>query len=159
MAVMMSTFEIGWFYFVNSTVDAATLGISREIRTGQSQQSGFDKDQFFNQEVCPRLTYFGDCTERLTAQVQVFNTFSELAADNTPILCRDDDPDEVDQLEYIPGADNQIVRVRICVLYDTLNPAIGANLAQSSSGERRVTSTYIFRNEPYSKNIQRNGTT
>ncbi|MEM9168510.1 MAG: TadE/TadG family type IV pilus assembly protein [Pseudomonadota bacterium] len=155
LAMMMSTFEIGWFYFVNSTVDGATLGISRQIRTGQIQGgAGFSKNEFFDEVVCPRLSYFGDCSERVTAEVMLFDSFADLAIDNSPTTCRDDNPEDVENIVVDPGTELQIVRVRICLIYRTLNPAIGLNLATTEGGERRVTSTYIFRNEPYLQNIR-----
>ena len=51
MMIMFSTFEVGWFYFVNSSVDAATIGIAREIRTGQIKgDTSFDVDEFFEEK-------------------------------------------------------------------------------------------------------------
>jgi hypothetical protein len=44
---------------------------------------------------------------------------------------------------------SEIVRVRICYLYDTMNPALGANLSQTANGRRRIVSAHIFRNEPF----------
>jgi Flp pilus assembly protein TadG len=156
LALMFSTFEVGWFYFVNATIDAATINIARFIRTGQAQTAGYDsqadREAFFADEVCPKLQFLVDCEARVTAEVQTFATFQELADDTTPITCRDDQPDAIDNLAYSPGSDNAIVRVRICVIYDTLNPTIGMSLAKNDAGQRRVAATYILRVEPYSKN-------
>jgi hypothetical protein len=149
--LMMSTFEVGWFYFTNSLVDAATINAGRMIRTGVAQEGGLDKEAFFD-EICPKVNPIGDCGSRLTVEVQTFDTFAELAADVSEPLCRDDEPDEVNALAYEPGMDNQIVRIRLCFLYDTLNPAIGVNLADTEDGRRRLISTHIFRNEPFSRN-------
>ncbi len=156
LALMFSTFEVGWFYFVNAVVDSATINIARFIRTGQAQSAGYDsqsdRESFFADEVCPKLSFLVDCDARVTAEVQTFATFQDLANDTTPITCRDDQPDAIDNLAYNPGSDNAIVRVRICVIYDTLNPAIGMSLAKNDAGQRRVAATYILRVEPYSKN-------
>lgn len=152
LMIMFSTFEVGWFYFVNATVDAATIDIAREIRTGQIKgDTSFDVDEFFEEEVCPRLEFFGDCDDRLTAEVRVFNTFAELAADTSSVVCSDDDPQVVENIVVNPGGERDIVRIRICLLYDTLNPAIGVNLADGD-GQRRVTSTFIHKNEPFDRN-------
>lgn len=151
LAIMMSTFEVGWFYFANSQTDAATIEASRFIRTGQAQEGGFDKDEFF-EAVCPHLEIFGDCSSTLTVQVDTFSSFATLAADTSPVICRDDDTDKIEELTYDPGSDNSIVRVRICLLYKTLNPTIGVNVSNVEGGKRRLYGTYIFRNEPYSKN-------
>jgi hypothetical protein len=158
LALMMSTFEVGWFYFVNASVDAATVGIARFIRTGQAQKGGYaaqeNRDDFFEDVVCPKLGFLGDCESRLTAEVQTFDSFEDLAADTSPITCRDDQPDAIQNLVFEPGSDNAIVRIRICLIYDTLNPAIGLNLAKNDAGQRRVAATYVLRVEPYSKNVK-----
>ncbi|MEL7489542.1 MAG: TadE family protein [Pseudomonadota bacterium] len=156
LMVMFSTFEVGWFYFVNSSVDAATINLAREIRTGQVRgNSSFSIERFFDDKVCPRLEYFGDCDRRLTAEVKTYPDFATLAADQDPMLCRDDDPDDVDDIIVDPGGEQDIVRIRLCLIYDTLNPAIGVNLA-GADGRRRIMSTYIIKNEPYERN-NRNG--
>ena len=158
LALMFSTFEVGWFYFVNAVVDSATINIARFIRTGQAQTNGYtsqgDRDSFFADEVCPKLSFLVDCDARITAEVQTFPSFKALADDNTPITCRDDQPQAIDNLIYNPGSDNSIVRIRICMIYDTLNPTIGMSLAKNDAGQRRVAATYVLRVEPYSKNTQ-----
>lgn len=158
LALMMSTFEVGWFYFVNASVDAATTNIARFIRTGQAQKNGYatqaDRDDFFAEEVCPKLRFLADCESRLTAEVQTFDSFEELAEDTSPVTCSDSQPEAIQNLEFEPGTDNAIVRVRICLIYDTLNPAIGLNLSKTDGGQRRLAATYILRVEPYSKNTK-----
>lgn len=151
LAILMSTFEVGWFYFANSQVDAAVLEASRLVRTGTPQQTGIDKDEFFD-IVCPRLSFLGPCDSRLTVEVQNYPTFTDLANDTAGAICRDDDPTIVNAIPYEPGTEQSIVRVRLCFLYNTINPAIGVNLAQSQNGRRALVSTYVFRNEPYLRN-------
>jgi len=151
LALMFSTFEVGWFYFANSQVDAATIDAARLIRTGQAQEQGLTKDQFFNQ-VCPHLAAFGNCTNTMTVEVQKYTSFAALAADNSPVVCRDAPQAAIDAITYNTGADEEIVRLRICLLYKTINPAIGVNVSEGTTGKRRLYGTYIFRNEPYSKN-------
>lgn len=151
LALMFSTFEVGWFYFVNSQVDAATLQAARFIRTGQAQTQGFDKAQFFN-AVCPSLSTFGDCSQVMTVEVQTFPSFAALAADASPVVCRNDQPQDVNAIPYSPGNDNDIVRLRICLIYKTINPLIGVNVSDTEGGKRRLYGTYLFRNEPYSRN-------
>ncbi|MDZ7629156.1 MAG: TadE family protein [Parvularculaceae bacterium] len=151
LGLMMSTFEVGWFYFAASQVDAATVTTARLVRTGQVQKADFDKAEFFG-EVCPHLRAFGDCDETLTVEVTVFNSFAALAADTAPVVCANDDPAKIAALAFQPGTDNSIVRLRVCLLYKTLNPTIGVNVAETADGKRRVFSSFIFQNEPYSRN-------
>lgn len=148
MMTMFSTFEVGWFYFANSIVDGAAVNAARLIRTGEAQTIGLNKDTYFD-AVCERVRTLGDCDQRLTVEVRTFPTFAALAADNSPATCRDALPAAVAAIPYQPGLVSEIVRVRICVLYTTLNPAIGVSLAESDGGLRRLVSTHLFRNEPF----------
>ncbi|MBI1392277.1 MAG: hypothetical protein GC152_05980 [Alphaproteobacteria bacterium] len=147
---VLSTFEVGWFYFANSQVDAAALAAAREIRTGSVQKDNLDKDEFFA-AVCPALALFGDCDDKVTVAVERYGSFSALADDNDPVICRDDASTDVDNLPFEPGSDGDIVRLRICLLYDTTNPALGVNVSNASNGRRRLHSEFIFRNEPFSR--------
>jgi Flp pilus assembly protein TadG len=151
--VSFATFEIGWFYFVNSQVDAASLEASRIVRTGQAQESGFDKDEFFD-AVCPKLAVMGDCDTRMTVEVDTFASFAALAADTSPTICADAAPEELAAIAYNPGLDNQIVRLRMCFIYDTINPTIGINIADTDGTKRKLYGGSIFRNEPFSRNAR-----
>ncbi len=155
LALMFSIFEVGWFYFSNSVIDAAVANASRLVRTGQIQKGYADDDERFEamyDEVCRVLDKFGDCEDRLTVEVSNYSTFSELAADNSAATCADSPPDQIEAMPFSPGGEYEIVRVRICFIYTTLNPAIGMNLSEGGSNKRHLVSTMIFRNEPYEKN-------
>ncbi len=151
MMIMLSTFEVGWFYFANAQTDSATIEAARLIRTGQAQQGGFDKAAFFN-KVCPSIEIFGDCNNTLTVEVDTFASYAALAADTSPVICQNDESEKIGALAYNPGADRAIVRIRVCLLYNTLNPAIGINISDVAGGKRRIYGSYVFRNEPYTKN-------
>ncbi len=155
LTMMFSTFEVGWFYFANSAVDAAITDMARLIKTGQVQGwDGTDEQKYdaLYEDVCDVVASFGGCENRLTLEVDTFDTFTELAADNTPATCADAPPEDLEALPFDPGAELQIVRVRVCYIYTTLNPAVGVNLAEEGTSKRRLISTMIFRNEPYELN-------
>lgn len=151
LSIVFASLEIGWFYYVNAAIDAVTLEASREIRTGFPQENGLDRGGFYD-EVCPKLSVFGECRDILTVEITTFDDFATLAADTSPPTCADEDPETLAEIDYEPGADNEIVRLRICLIYNTLNLKLGANLAKTDDGKRKVTSSYIFRNEPFSRN-------
>ena len=151
LALMFSIFEVGWFHFVNATVNSATTNASRLVRTGQAQLAGLTKEEYFDQ-VCDVVEAFGDCDDKLTVDVATFADFQALADDTSSATCRDAPQEDIDNIPYSPGAEDAIVRVRVCLLYKTLNPAIGMSMAEEGSSERRVVSTLVFRNEPYERN-------
>lgn len=148
LATMLSTFEIGWFYFANSVVDAATIDAARIIRTGVAQKTAMNKQAFFT-AVCPKVRPLGDCESRMTVEVRTFPTFAALAADASEPTCADEEQTQIDAIPYAPGNVSEIVRVRICYIYDTFNPALGANLSETADGRRRIVASHIFRNEPF----------
>ena len=156
LMTMFSIFEVGWFYYVNSIVDASVTNGARMIRTGQIQSSGGTPDDQYDilyDDICDVLDTFGDCTTRLTVEVQTYATFADLAADTSTPTCADAPIADLDAIPFSPGDELQIVRVRICYIYSTINPAIGVNLSEPGTGDRRLISTMIFRNEPYETNV------
>lgn len=155
LAMMFSTFEVGWFFFANSVVDASVGDAARLIKTGQIQRSvGDDTDKYnaLYDGICDVVTSFGGCDARLSLEVQTYDTFAALAADTSAATCADSPPDALAAVPFLPGEELQIVRVRVCYIYTTLNPAIGLNLSETGSNKRRIISTAIFRNEPYERN-------
>ncbi|MEM9013994.1 MAG: TadE/TadG family type IV pilus assembly protein [Pseudomonadota bacterium] len=151
LALSMSIMEVGWFYFVNATVNASTTQASRLVRTGQVQLANLEQDGFFDQ-VCAVVDTFSDCDDALTVDVAVFDDFASLASDTSTATCKDAPQSEIDAIPFEPGGENEIVRVRVCVLYNTLNPAIGVNLSEEGSSVRRIVSSLVFRNEPFERN-------
>lgn len=150
-ALIFSILEAGWYFFVSSAVEQANANAARLIRTGQAQNGGIAKDDFYN-EICRVVDAFGDCEKKLTIDISRYATFAALAADLSDPVCRDqDDPSiqgaQFDESDY--GAESEIIRVRVCFLYKPVNPALGLNLAQTKHGDREIVSVSIFRNEPF----------
>lgn len=150
LALLFSIFEAGWFFFVTSTVDQATANAARLIRTGQVQSTTtpINRDAFFN-EVCRVVQLLGPCASRLTVDVTRFTSFAALAADLAAPVCRDAAPAAIAAIPYSPGGQKDIVRVRVCFLHKTINPALGLKLARTPDGMRKIYSVAIFRNEPF----------
>lgn len=149
-ALLFSIFEAGWFFFVNSAVDQATANAARLVRTGQAQSATtpISRDAFFN-EVCRVVQLLGPCAQRLTVDVQRFDSFAQLAADLAAPVCRDASPAAVAAIPYSAGAQRDIVRVRVCFLHRSINPALGLKLARTPDGMRKIYAVAIFRNEPF----------
>lgn len=148
LALVFSILEAGYFYFIESAVEAANAKAARLIRTGQAQQSALTRDAFFD-EICDVVKLFGDCNQRLTVDVARFSSFAALAADISNPTCRDASPSAVDALPYSSGAARDIVRVRVCYMHKSFNPGLGLNLEKANGGAVKIFSTTIFRNEPF----------
>ena len=160
LGLFFSICEVGWVFFSEGVAERAKKNATRLIRTGQIQKISIENDPDAQQtavfnEICGIVRYLGPCSETLTVDVTTFDTFQQLADDATPVICKNDAQDLRDQLNFDPGEDDSIVRLRICVLYESLNPAIGMSLKQTQGAKDRLIAQHIFRNEPYSRN-QRN---
>ena len=157
-ALVFSILEAGWFYFVNSAVEHANATAARLIRTGQAQNATdgdgnpvYSKEAFFN-EICRVVSNFGDCNETLTVDVSRFASFDALAADISDPVCRDQDDPSIQGAQFESsdyGAQNEIIRVRVCFLYKPVNPALGAKMHTNKYGYKEIVALSIFRNEPF----------
>ena len=172
LIMMFSLFEIGWFYFATSIVDASSSTAGRLVRTGQVQRwtvnpytstaiaNEADRAQALFDGVCQTLGGLGDCGQRMTVEVESFPSFIALNAANNPPTCADATPEELADIIFSPGGELQIVRLRICFIYNTVNPLIGfhsigagVDMAEGGAGTRRIITSMIFRNEPYERNL------
>ncbi len=152
LAVMFSMFEVGWFFYTNSVVDAALDRAGRRLRTGfvqQTIQTPADQFTFLYDDICKVVDTFGSCSSRLTLEVRTFTNFADLAAASDPMVCADSSRREVAAIPFEPGQELDIVRARVCMIYKTFNPLIGVNLSPGRNGERRLVSTVVFKNEPF----------
>lgn len=153
-ALTFATFEVGWYYFVSSSVDAAAVESARYIRTGQAYKDGYtnqaSRDTFLQQEVCRSLRYMPQeqCANKTTVEVKTYASYAALAADASALVCTDDQQSAQDAVPFNTGTDRSIIRVRICHIYKTLNPFIGFSLAQNENGERRLAASFVLRVEP-----------
>lgn len=148
---IFSIMEVGWFYFVNASLDAAIVNAARPIRTGTVQRLSEDIDEqedFFKASLCRTVGAFGDCNDILTYEVTNFPSISA-AINNTDVMaCPGDLQQSINDLEFAPGAEDDFVRIRLCLRYDTINPAIGVNLSESeTSGKRNLQSVFYLRVE------------
>lgn len=148
LALTFAIIEAGYFYFVESAVEAANTKAARLIRTGQAQTNALSRDAFFK-EICDVVDIFGDCSSQLTVDVTRFASFAALAADLSAPVCRDADADAIDAIPYSVGGARDIVRVRVCYLHKSLSPGLGLNLEKTNAGALKMISTSVFRNEPF----------
>lgn len=158
LALVFSILEAGWFFFINSAVEQANATAARLIRTGQAQNATdadgnpiYSQDAFYN-EICRVVSNFGDCDKTLTVDVSRFATFDALAADVSDPVCRDQDDPTIQGAQFSAadyGVQNEIIRVRVCYLYNPVNPALGLKMKTGKHGFKQLVAQSIFRNEPY----------
>jgi len=135
--------EIGLAHFANRMVDNAVVEASRLIRTGQAQ-SGSLSEAGFKTELCNAMPSFMCDEERITVEVTEFDDFSSASFDSL----YDDDGDLRDDTEYEIGDASSIVVVNVVYKWPMASAVLQFDNGDHGS-ERHLTSTMVFRNEPF----------
>lgn len=159
-AIVFSVFEVGNVFFRQSVVEQAAHTSARQVRVGKAIAGTYVNEdaaegecatgrECFWDDVCELVEMFGDCATRLSVEVQQFSSFSDLIANDDVMQCPNSPGYTFDAQPYEPGGANDVIRVRICYLIDTFNPAIGIKLGDNEDGTRSIIAVAIHRNEPY----------
>lgn len=160
-AIVFSCFEVGNVFFKQSVIEQAAHSAARQVRVGRAVAANYVNEspapgecasgrECFYQDVCDRLDMFGNCQNRLSIEVRQFESFADLIANGDSAMRCPNDPEYVfDAQPYDPGDRNEVIRVRICYVIKTFNPAVGLNLKHNDDGTRSIVVTAIHRNEPY----------
>jgi Flp pilus assembly protein TadG len=146
-ALLFGIIEVGLIYFVATTLEAATNDAARQIRTGQLQtQTGTVNATTFKTLVCNDLSWLGSsCASNLFVQVQTYSSFATITQP-TPIA-----NGQINQnnLTFSMGGPGDIVLVQTFYEWTVLAPALDNIGTPLNGGKMLLTSTAVFRNEPY----------
>ncbi|HEX4198650.1 MAG TPA: TadE/TadG family type IV pilus assembly protein [Caulobacteraceae bacterium] len=147
LALTFGIIEVGLIYFVATTLDAATSQAARQIRTGQLQSQGTPATPAsFKALICDQLNWLGsNCANNLSIQVQTFSSF-QTVSQPSPIQ-----NGAIDQanLAFNMGGPGDIVLVQSFYQWTVLAPGLDDIGTPLSGGKTLLTSTAVFRNEPY----------
>ncbi|KZM48398.1 hypothetical protein OA90_20865 [Labrenzia sp. OB1] len=136
--------EVGLVLVVNRMVDDAVVSAARMIRTGQAQEGTFTADEFRDQ-ICGFLPTFVCDASRMSVEVVSVDSFAE--ANAAPSLY-DDEGNIREDLQFVTGDASDIVVMNVIYKW----PMMMSNLElypEDRGGVRHLTSTLVFRNEPW----------
>ena len=137
--------EVCVLFIVSTIMEHAVVEASRQIRTGQAQESGFN-EQNFRTSVCDRLMDMLDCDAKLHIDVKSLDGFSSV---NIDMPIDEEGKFDDDGFTYDPGGPNEIVAVRIFYEWSLLTPLMTAPLANMEGSKYLVQANAVFRNEPF----------
>ena len=137
--------EVCLLFIVSTVMEHAIQEASRQIRTGQAQESGFN-EQNFRTTVCDKFFGLLDCDDKLHIDVQAIDNFG--AANLTSPINADGDFDD-GGFTYDPGGPNDIVAVRVFYEWNLITPVLTAPLANMNGSKYVVQGNAVFRNEPF----------
>lgn len=137
--------EVCLIFLVSTVLEHAVADASRQIRTGQAQESGFN-EMNFRESVCDSFFGLLDCDEKLHIDVKSLDEFG--AANFERPLDLDGNFDDGD-FAYEPGGPNDIVAVRVFYEWRLMTPFITAPLSNMTGSKYLVQANAVFRNEPF----------
>lgn len=143
--MMFAILELGLVFVIDSVLENATAETSRLVRTGRAESSGMTAEQF-KTTLCGRMSIFqADCNARATVDVRVIPNFS---TPNPP------DPMasgsfQTSGLSYDDGAAGSTMLVRVWYKQPLITPFMNEGLSRLQDGSAYLTSTAVFRNEPF----------
>ena len=137
--------EMALMFTVQSVIQQATFDAARLIRTGQLQQGGLgDPETAFRQAVCDFADLVVPCGE-IQYTVETLDDFGDAGEEPAEF----DDEGNLEDTEFDPGVENDIVLIRVAYNFPIRTPMMKPLLANSTGGKRSIFSTIIFQTEPY----------
>ncbi len=153
--LLAMTFETGLMLFGEYTLDNATAETGRLIRTGQAQNSGMSSADFKSQ-ICDQVL-LSDCGSKLHVDVRKYDSFSDVTTPSS-ISTDEDGNKEVSEdistnSQFQAGGPGDVVVVRVYYEYELMMPQVSVlgSMANLSGSRRLLTSSFAFKNEPYSE--------
>lgn len=137
--------EVCMLFLVSTAMEHAVQEASRQIRTGQAQESGFN-EQNFRTSVCDKFFGLLDCDDKLHIDVKAIDNFG--AANLVSPLDIDGNFDD-SGFNYDPGGPNDIVAVRVFYEWNLITPLLTAPLSNMAGTKHLIQGNAVFRNEPF----------
>jgi Flp pilus assembly protein TadG len=159
LPILMMVFgllELALVFLVGTTLDSATQRAARQIRTGEFQTGGASTAANFKTLVCSRMAWLAPkCANDLWLDVRTFANYGALAnpppIPPTAFKSVNGNP-PAPPVCFATGQPADIVLVRAYFRWDLFTPLLDKALDNTGSGQRLITSTTAFRNEPYNNN-------
>jgi len=145
-AMLVAPFQTALVFFASRVLDETTEQASRYIMTGQAQQSNMTQAGF-QTWVCGQTFALFNCNSFMI-NVQAYSSFSS-ASTGAPTLTYDAHGNVTNSFGYNTGNPGDIVVVQVLYQWPVVLGPLGFNLANLSNGDRLLTSTAVFKNEPY----------
>ena len=146
-ALLFAILETALMFFADQVLETVTQNAARTILTGQAQAAGYSGADFLQNVVCPvgslaRVIF--TCTN-ISIDVQSYPAFSNISI-NSQI---DASGHFVPPTNFVTGGPSQIVVVRMFYQWPLFVTGFGYNMSNLGNGNRLLTATAAFQNEPY----------
>lgn len=146
IAVLFSTFEIGWLITKSTLLDRALDLAIRQIRVGAT--SAPTSQAAMAKMICDKLYIISNCKTSLTVEMTKITTATDFPANSA--TCVDRGGSFTPAVSFTTGGRAEIMYVRACLVSDALTPFIGIafHFTKDSKGGYSIVSSSAFMNEP-----------
>ena len=145
LALMFGILDLGLVFMVSTTLQNAVDEASRKIRTGELQTTGGSATTF-KTAVCEEMSWIGSsCSSAVHVDVRTFTTFAQVTSTAPTTNGAFDDS----KTTFTPGGSESIVLVNVYYDWALMTPLINTGLKNLANGNRMISATATFRNEPY----------
>lgn len=125
LLIFMSSFESGLLMIRQILLEQSVDITMRELRLGHYTQI---TNQLLKTEICSRTLIFPDCTSNISVQLDRINTTTwSVPTDRTTCVNSDTEAQPVTAMD--PGAQNDLMLVRVCASLPAMFPGMGLALA------------------------------
>ncbi len=146
LAVMFAILEQGFVFFAEFSLEHNVAEAARQIRTGEVADQSITAAQFKNDLVCPELAVMLKCGN-LSVDVRTFATFADIAGNlDDPV---DGNNDYNPTNNWQPGTALSVMVVRAFYEWDLMTPAAFTKMGTLANGNRLISASMTFRNEPF----------
>jgi len=146
MLIFMSSFESGLLMTRQILLEQSLDQVMRDLRLGKVPNPSA---RAIKNRICAKSIIFKDCAASTSVELTPVNATSwSLPATNT--ACSDREEDVQPVVTFVPGAENEMMLVRVCVVQDAMFPTtgLGADLPLDSQGGYGLIAVSAFVNEP-----------
>jgi Flp pilus assembly protein TadG len=146
LALLVGLFQTGLAFLASRELDEAVAAASRYIMTGQAQNANMTQTQF-NNWVCQNVAALLNCNN-IMVNVATYTSFSA-AITSAPTLTYNAQGGVSNSWTYQPGGPGDIVVLQVMYQWPVFLAPLSFNLGSLPNGDMLLTSTAVFRNEPY----------
>jgi Flp pilus assembly protein TadG len=146
IALLVGIIQIFLVFFGQQLLQQVVQQSARQIMTGQVQTAGMTKAQFAS-VVCAQVRIIFTCGN-LMISVQSSSDWSTLSA-AAPTLTFNSSGNVTNTWPYNPGGPTDKVILEVIYQWPVFMGPLGFTLANLSNGNRQITATAAFQNEPY----------
>ena len=146
MMLLVSSFEVGMANLRNTMLERATDFAVRDVRLGAGTPPTHESLKL---DICNNAGIIPDCMNRVQIELNRVDTSTWATLANSA-QCIDRSSNIEPVIQFVPGQQNDLMLVRVCVVFDPFFPTFGLGLImpKNAAGDYALVANSAFVIEP-----------